>query len=276
MFIKKKDQDNSNYQDDMNSLSSLSLNTDNSSFEELVMHGHSSAVLGYLNERQSIKFHYENDNATSSPTTVQVDSNFIPLKAADINDDIACPKEQFVEHDANTQKYGSEEDIWTTQGNRSEKTDTSNTFVTEFTNTTGATKLHQNGVSAILRRKLRKKKSQKEEISVPTSINTIRRPMTFDVDERKLTALKSPGQINTRLVSPSQVQRGMSYQAHQNKVYSTSKLKDGPSLQYNNEIFYDEITVPEDGDYHAGSASIEGLFQSLFRCCAAGNDGPFD
>mmetsp|Transcript_21565 Transcript_21565/g.27212 ORF Transcript_21565/g.27212 Transcript_21565/m.27212 type:complete len:313 (-) Transcript_21565:78-1016(-) len=177
--------------------------------------------------------------------------------------------------DPNNTSFGLTEDDWTTQGNRTEKTGTTggtrNTGYTDFTDATGTTKLHKNGVSAMLHRKLRRNNSNKnrsEAIPVPSSINTIRRPMSFDY------RMASKG---ADLVAPSQVKRRMSYE----RLYSTSKLKGEPSTSRLKEEcnclfstdedseFSGHDTVPEDGDYHAGSKSIGAFIRNLFQCCNA-------
>ena len=172
--------------------------------------------------------------------------------------------------------FGLSEDDWTTQGNRTEKTEktgtTEGTFYTGLTDATGATKLHQNGVSAMLHRKLKKNKNSKSRIDsspVPTSINTIRRPMSFDNRINSNSSdLVAPSEVNMRTTT-----------SYQKKIYTKSKLKEDPASyqirdEFNCMFSGDDYstdsgnnTVDEDASYHAGSKSIGGFIRSIFLCC---------
>lgn len=166
----------------------------------------------------------------------------------------------------NDNSFGLIEDDLTTQGDRTERTcNTEGTFYTGCTDTSGSTKLHQNGVTAMLYKKMRRRGFKGYADSIPSSINTMR-PISFDdeifgnYDENKLIA---PSLIDHR-------------KGYHKKIFSKSKLKgyanacNSKSICINGNEEHSALgneSVAEDASYYAGSKSINGFLLGLFSCC---------
>jgi hypothetical protein len=279
------------FNDDSKSLSSLSSNcTNNSSFDSSMFEQEYTAPLSPIKGQrpsESSATVLVNDEFTSLLEKPKNSSGLISTttnSTSPTNSDTSesCSEKNnthqsstSVKSDPCNTSFGLAEDDWTTQGNRTEKTTvTGGTFYTGYTDATGATKLHKNGVSAMLHRKLRRNNSYKDKVdstTVPSSIKTIRRPMSFD---NRITSNST-----TDLKAPSQIERRVSYQG-QKRIYTSSKLKGDPAArqikdEWNCLFVQDDDslrsraneTITENGDYHSGSKSFTGFIRSLFQCC---------
>lgn len=216
-----------------------------------------------------------NSRSSVSPTSVILDGPQNPNLVRTFSED--SKNNAKIINDENREDLLNKSDEWTSRtGIGTQKTAlTGVSFYTGYTNTTGTTKLHKNGVSAVLHRKLRRNNSCKvtgDHNPVPKSINTIRRPMNFDCKR------SSERNNIVDLLAPSKVDgRGQ----YQRKLFTKSKLKQDPATRLINDECYclnnndvdsnrsADGTVLENGDYHAGSNSFAGFFRSFFLCCNA-------
>jgi hypothetical protein len=289
--------------DDTKSMTSSlsSFNMDNDSCD-------SSSLFSYEDKEEEYTYNCNTRSpvaTTSEATTATVQKRTQILKSETVSTE--SPTTVTINHDCTIsstkeegrickKSCGLEGDDWKSQDNRTYKTDKTGTtgctsFCTGKTDTTGATKLHRNGISAMLHRRLRRKKSDYNRdnnnhhqstiggySSVPTSINTrIRRPVSFD---SRIVHVSSNNASN--LVAPSKIERPTSsYQ----RIYSKSSLKNNknPSRRQidkgvtgnswcidESSIVHctnDSTTIAEDGNYHAGSQSIGEFVRTIFMCC---------
>ena len=222
----------------MSSVSSIGVNSsfDSSDFEE--EHGFKSARISPFNKKQD-------EGERQKESRHQVHYNFWSDKSG-------CDETDLNKSTSNNTSFSLTDDEWTTQKTAT----TGSSFYTGYTDTTGTTKLHKNGVSATLHRKLRRNNSCREE-PVPTSINTIRRPMSFDYGT-------SAGEKQYEILAPSQLESRINYQK---KIFSNKRLKDNPGSNYNDDRSCNTDTIAENGDYHAGSGSFSSFFRNFFLCC---------
>lgn len=257
--------------DDAKSLSTETVSSIGSSFFDSSLRNDEDDIKESRVVSPSEKQNYV-DITNNSPTTVLIDHDYsTPLDTAFVaesppasphrtlstTNNLYIDNKEGVNDNHGTKSvnvsFGLGEDDWTSQGNQTEKTCTTHgTFYTGYTQTTGATKLHQNGVSAMLHRTLRRNNSYKDCIDispVPTSIKTIRRPMSFD-----------DGKYRKSVGAPPQKDDGK-------KICSKSKLKNDLSYTF----FEDDDSlcnlISENVNHEAGNKSIGGFLGSFFQCC---------
>ena len=205
----------------------------------------------------------------------------------DLNDAIL----DYEMYDASIPSFNISEDAWTIQGNKTSKTD--GTFYTGYTDGTGVTKIHRNGVSAMIHRKLKRQNSKRrkedktlEQNQVPSSINTNRKVIKTigsyqsDCNERDSIAVLSKDEKNK---SPSSTRIRVLRELDSTGNEKTDAKMAGRKLRLgwapdslahddDNSSYSGNASVPENGDYHAGSQAlacyVQERFLNMFKCCS--------
>lgn len=232
------------YNDEMTSMSSVSSIGVNSSFDSSVFEEEDGTKYSRLSPSNAKQHEGQRQNEIRNPVHYNMSS------------DKYCVETDLNKSTSNNTSFSLTDDEWTTDNTTQKTATTGASFYTGYTDTTGTTKLHKNGVSATLHRQLRRNNSCREE-PVPTSINTIRRPMSFDYGA-------SAAKKQYELLAPSQLDGRINCQK---KIYSTKKLKSNLGSNNNDDRSCNTDTIAENGDYHAGSGSFSTFFRNFFLCC---------
>lgn len=192
-------------------------------------------------------------------------------------------------HDGFIPSFNISEDAWTIQGNKTSKTD--GTFYTGCTDGTGVTKVHKNGVSAMIYRKLKRQNSKRrkeektlEQNQVPSSINTNGKILRkSDCNYHTSVALstenernKSPASTRVRILRElDSAGNGNTHAKLAARKLRLGWAPDRLALDIDNETSSHEsgkASVPENGDYHAGSQAlacyVQEKIRNMFECCS--------